>query len=419
MDTPTEQNNKKIGITILVLTSLFMVLQFFLQGSIGIMSSQVKQDLNLDAAGISLISSAFFYSYVVMQIPAGLLLDRHGIKFLPWTILLLGISCIFLGRCHSLYSAVIMRVILGICASFGFISLLSCIKTYFSKHYFAFLVSLTETLSMLGIWVSNWSFSQGVMHLGWRTSMVICGIITLALAIITFIFFYKFKLQKTSPQKETKNTSEKLSLKKILFNKHIWLCGLFSGTLYCVVTVFISLWSIPYLGKKYNLNIVEATNLSSCVYLGIALASPIFGWLSQKIKIQKFLIPNAVICTILTTAIIYLPLPKENYFLHIVMLLIGATCSVYQLVFSIINQTTPAHYQGIANGMTNMICMSGAPLIQPLIGLILTLTQNGILDGYENYSVAEYQLALWLIPLTLFISVYLAKKTAQIPQSAN
>jgi MFS family permease len=412
-----EKNDNKTGAILLVVISLFVILQFFLQGSIGIMSSQIKVDLNLDASGISLISSAFFCSYIIMQIPAGVILDKYGMRHLPWTIICIGVFCYLLSRCDNLYCAILTRVITGACAAFAFLAMLSCIKIYFAKRYFAFLMSLTETFSMLGVWASNWMFSQGVMKLGWRQSMLICGILSLTLAATSFILFKKLKIKKPNIQREEQEKEPKWSVKKIICNKQIWLNGLFCGALYCVVTAFVSLWSIPYLGKKYNLNVVEATNLSSCVYIGIALASPFIGWLSQYVKMRKLLMPNAVICSILTTAIIYLPLPKENYFLHIIMFLIGASCSAYQLSFTIIGQITPVNSQGLANGVTNMICMSGAPILQVLIGLVLTLTQNGILDGYENYSVGEYQIALWIIPLTLCSSIYLARKITNPTQT--
>ena len=64
----------------------------------GVISSSMSVDLNATASEISNIASVTFYTYALMQIPAGLLLDLYGYRKISGIgILLTGIGSILLG----------------------------------------------------------------------------------------------------------------------------------------------------------------------------------------------------------------------------------------------------------------------------------------------------------------------------------
>ena len=93
------------------LLNLFCIFQFMLQGSVGIMAQSMRQDLNLDAAALGLISSSFYISYVLMQIPVGLIYDRVGIrKTVFYSSFLVALTCLLMAFVKTLLVAIIVRV---------------------------------------------------------------------------------------------------------------------------------------------------------------------------------------------------------------------------------------------------------------------------------------------------------------------
>ena len=92
------------------------------------------------------------------------------------------------------------------------------------------------------------------------------------------------------------------------------------------------------------------------------------------------------------------------------MFSLGACCSVYQLAFTYIHSVVDQDSKSLADGLTNMLCMLGAPILQPIIGIILTSTQNGILDGFEMYSSEQYRGSLWPIPTAVLVSYLISQK---------
>ena len=87
----------------------------------------------------------------------------------------------------------------------------------------------------------------------------------------------------------------------------------------------------------------------------------------------------------------------------ILLFLAGAFCCFYQLPFAYVSERVPESGQGVAMGLTNMLSMSTALVFQPIIGLILSATQNSVFDGAELYTIGQYQQSLTVVPLGVFI----------------
>jgi len=53
---------------------------YFHRVSVAVVSSDIKAQFGVGASSIALLSSAYFYTYTIMQLPSGLLTDSWGIK---------------------------------------------------------------------------------------------------------------------------------------------------------------------------------------------------------------------------------------------------------------------------------------------------------------------------------------------------
>ena len=127
---------------------------------------------------------------------------------------------------------------------------------------------------------------------------------------------------------------------------------------------------------------------------------------------------GSLFCTVLIFTIIYAPIPNSPYLWYLIMFTAGAFCSVYQLAFTYVQSFVDKKSQGLADGITNMLCMSGAPFLTPIIGIILTSQQGGILDGFELYTSTQYRWSMWPIPAAVLIS-YLPSQRFKTTYSNN
>ena len=137
---------------ILIILCTFVILQFFLQTSFSIMEKELVKDFDIDAASLYLLSSSFFWSYIALQIPAGFLLSRYGIKKVCFaSLLVMGTSCFVFGLTSNLKIAFLSRVLMGAGAASGFLAMLKSLQIYFEAKKFIFFLSLAEFFGMIGL----------------------------------------------------------------------------------------------------------------------------------------------------------------------------------------------------------------------------------------------------------------------------
>ena len=120
-----------------IILAFSFVLSLFHRGAMGVISPYLSYDLNATASEISQIASVTFYTYALMQIPAGLLLDYYGYRKVSGIgIFITGIGSILLGLTPYLSLAFLGRLLIGLGTSVIFISVLKAQSILFSKNDF-------------------------------------------------------------------------------------------------------------------------------------------------------------------------------------------------------------------------------------------------------------------------------------------
>ncbi len=67
---------------LLTLVFLGILISYVDRGNLSIAAATMMRDFHLSPASMGLLLSAFFWTYAIFQIPAGLALDKFGIRFL-------------------------------------------------------------------------------------------------------------------------------------------------------------------------------------------------------------------------------------------------------------------------------------------------------------------------------------------------
>lgn len=385
----------------------FLLFQFFLQLSSGIVIGAIMYEQGFSALTAGLLSSSFYYVYTSMQIPVGLLFDRYNIRLLlSINALLCALGCFLFAIGHTLPALFCGRLIIGTGSSFAFVGVTRILRQHFPLKHYAFMIGLSETLGFT-ITVSGMiGMGALISFISWRYFIAIAGCIGILIAALCWIFIPSHKPSTSNPQQY------KQQLFLMLKNKLVWLNGLFVGLEFAVITVFAAMWAVPFVQLKLNCGIETASILTSMVLLGAGLSCPIYGWLSIRLHKRKPLIHISCLSTAaLLFLILYLPL-QSALLTGLILFLIGLCCGAYMLAFTIANELAPPESLSACTGFTNTLGMLSAPLLQPLVGYLLDH-----FSGHSgHYSLSDYQSALLIIPVALIVasilSQYLPEKTA-------
>jgi len=274
-------------IFICCLASVFYVYDYFIQVAPSVMTHQLMRSFSIGAGGLGALSACFYYSYTVMQIPAGLLLDRMGARVLvTLAVLCSAIGITLFGVTYDFAIAGVARFIVGLASSFSFISVLFLISRWFAHRHFAMAAGLVQLAGCVGSLFGLVPLAILVNAIGWRRSMVLTGLITFGFSFLFWIFIRDGKKPRAKKTIATPR-SEWQRLKYLMKKNQIWwvaACGFMS---WVPVAIIGALWGVPYFMKVYGLTNSAAGRLCSLFWVGLGIGSPLMGWISNRLRNRR------------------------------------------------------------------------------------------------------------------------------------
>ncbi len=386
----------------------FALLQFVLQTHLSVMVPQLMAAFSIDPLGVSLLSSSYFYTYLLLQIPAGILVDFWGARrVLNLAIVSCACSCLLFACADNLYWAEIARLGMGLSTSPAIAAAMYLCCRWFPPTMFALMAGIVESMGMLGGALGEITLSIVTEAYGWREAMLLCAIVGLLLAVLAFCQIkdtpYCWKI---APKQYWSGRKLLTMIRVVLKHKHVWLSGLYSGFMFAVASGFAAFWCVPFLQEVYQVKVISAATLSSTIFLGCALGAPLLGWFSDKIDSRRMVMfVSALLAFLLCCWIIYFP-PKNIVFMPVILFICGIFSGAYMIPFAVVRDTVPMYAQGTAMGFTNLMSiLIGAPIFQPLVGWLLQSISGTYERGKLIFSLEDYQLALSIMPFCLLMAL--------------
>lgn len=380
--------------TIWLIGVSFVLFQFFLQLSSGVVIGTIMHERQLPALVAGLLSGSFYIVYTSLQIPVGILFDRKNTRLLLTTnTLICSIGCFVFAASYSLVGLFLGRLLIGAGSAFAFIGLAHLLRQHYPLKQFAFMIGLSETLGFITTLIGIIVMGALVSQWGWRCFLNTAGIVGLLISALCWLYIPNSQTQ-TQPNKHYGK-----QLLQILTNGKAWINGLFVGFCFTVVTVFGALWAVPFIQEKLHCNLQQASLINAMFFLGTALSCPLFGFLSAQLPQRRPLILSSCLSTA-TLLLILLYVPTQSHLLTaLLMFMIGICCGAYMLAYTIANELSPAGSLSTCTGFTNTLAVITTPLLQPLIGYLLDVSNKT-----GDYTIADYQTALLTIPVSLLIA---------------
>lgn len=404
------------------LAAFFYLFEMVLRASNSVMADDLLRDFSINAQQLSIMTSAYYWAYVPMQLPCGLILDKIGPR------LLLTLSCILcvlgaflMGTTNILSLGIFARFLMGAGSACAFISCLSLVIGHFSRKRFALMAGLTNMMGCIGGCVANRPLAWLLNITGnWRLTMVIMGILGLILAGI-ILMFVPGPLVSFS-QKKTNEPPLLKSLFSLIKNPTMILIGLVGGLMYLPVSIFSELWAGPFLQATYHISRETAAWWNTIFYVSMGFGGPIIAWMVPlhksyiKVMIITGVILTSLFCVLSFTSSLgsYIPFLSSFNGSIVLAILIGIAMGGQVLAFSLATDYAPKHLGGTASALTNALVMGLEMIFQPLFGMILDFyakSESSSLSEAKNavpiYTDIMYRNATLILCGALLLSVFL------------
>lgn len=393
---------------------LFYFYECLLQVSPSVMSNELMRDFSVTSQTLGVLSGIYFYSYAAMQLPGGVLMDYFGPqRLLTIATTICAISTIAFGLTDNFFMACIARLMIGFGSAFAAVGAMKLAANWFPAERFALLTGMMVTIGMLGAIGGEAPLALLIDNTGWRHSMVIMGSIGLFLAVLIFAIAKDVPKHHTIANTHSSKDDEPMlqSLIALLRNKQLWLVAFYGGLMYMATPIFCGLWGVPFLMFKLHLAKSTAANYISLVFVGWAIASPLWGIFSNRIGKRKPPMYIGCVGALISCSIfIYLPTDR-TWIIEAALLLFGIFSAGFLPAFAVAKELCSKHYVATGLSFMNMMNMIGIAVGQPVIGYILDQLWAGQMnDNVRVYPLEAYQIGLSILPIGMFIALLILPK---------
>jgi len=180
--------NVRWGIAILL--AIGIIVNYFDRVNLSVGAKDIIKEFHLSQAQYGVILSSYLWSYTLLQIPVGTLLDRFGVKWLVRIGTIIWAIASFMTALVSGFGLIILsRILLGIGEAPAFPGASKATGYWFPVKERGLATSSFDAAakfaSALGLPLVAIAVAQG----GWRTGFVMTGILSLIYAAVFFLFY--------------------------------------------------------------------------------------------------------------------------------------------------------------------------------------------------------------------------------------
>ncbi|MDQ5880281.1 MAG: hypothetical protein QG616_110 [Pseudomonadota bacterium] len=400
------------------LGALLYLIGFYQRVAPAVITDRLMADFTLGAAALGNLSAFYFYSYVAMQIPTGIIADRWG----PRRLLTLGAGIAAIGTALFAFAPTIFwanagRLLIGASVAVAFVSMLKLATRWFKPQQFALASGIALFCGVVGGVVAGVPLRMLVESFGWRPVMMVTAAVTAALCIAIWLFVRDdpsergYASHAPAPAANAAHSAHHASvwhgLMQVLSYRNTWILVIVPIGVAGSVLTFAGLWGVPYLKQVHGLDTKTAAAITSSLLIAWALGGPILGALSERMGRRK---PIYVITTVIALIgwgiIIFMPLPI--WALIGVLIVSGFACGNLIIGFAFAKESVPTRLMGTASGVCNMGPLLGGLFLQPGVGWILDRNWLGsTVGGARVYDATADQAGFSLIFACIALSLVL------------
>lgn len=397
------------------IVTLFYCFNFFLRSSPTVMQGELTQSFHITAYQFGILTSAYYWAYTPMQIPAGMIYDKFGVRFVLWLASLIAtIGLTLFIQADTFTAAWIGRFLIGLGCAFAYIGILKLASVMLPANRFAIVAGLATAAGMAcGALTQNY-ITRVIGFEGYKGALHPAIYVGIAISFLILFFVRDRDKNPNSSQDEMREpmgTKQLFQALRVVFaNKQMWLIGMIGCLLYLPASVFLDGYSKQYLMTVYHVTAEQAAFVSSLTFMGWIVSGPLLGAFSDHIKRRCLpLTITGSFAALLLCIVFYMPNAIHLWGLYAIFLFIGFSCGAHPLCFPLGKENNPIQISGTAVAVTNMLIMLGGNIFPPVVGELLDLHSTAVgINGLPIYNASDYTFALSVVPIGVALGIFLS-----------
>jgi MFS family permease len=349
-------------------------------------AAPLTAEFGLTPSSLGLLTSAYFLTFAIAQIPIGVFLDRYGPRQVQAVLLVIaaGGAALF-GASDGFSSLLAGRALIGLGVAAALAAGLKATVLWFPKERVALVNGWMVMLGALGAVTATAPSEWLLASIGWRGLFEWLAMATTVAAAAVYLL-----VPEIPPSPSTAKVQPFAGLREIYADSRFWRLAPLSATTIGTAWALQGLWAAPWLSDVEGLDRAALVNHLLAMAVALSIGAVLLGVLATGLR-RRNVQPQAVVgvvaalfMSVQTALILRWPLPST-----ILWCLIAAAGAVTVLSYAILADNFPKEIAGRANAALNVIHIGGAFVLQELIGIVI---ERWPVEGAHHPMIA-YQVA--------------------------
>jgi MFS family permease len=361
-----------------------------------VLGPTLAAEFGLSAGGLGLLSSVYFLSFALFQLPLGVLLDRFGPRRVNATLLLFAaLGALWFAFAHSAASAIAARALIGLGVSGCLMASFTAFVLWYPADRLSTMNGITFAAGALGAITATVPLELALRVLHWREVFLLLVAATLALSLVLWFWVPERRAQHDAAADFARSLKE---LRGLMADRAFQRLAGCVGASQAAAVALQTLWVANWLrdvagydrgGVAFGLLVINLGMIAG--YVGFGRAADAFARTGRSIVP---LILGGVACSSLALGLIILgggEIPPRGALALWFAFVAGGTAVV--LSYSLLSRRYPKEMAGRANTAANVAGFVGMFCGQWAIGLVLDLWPSSA----TGYAPEGYPWALGMV----------------------
>jgi sugar phosphate permease len=390
----------------------------------------LKAELSLTNTDIGLLASAFFWSYSLLQVPGGMVLDRFGVTLVGRASAFLWVIASSLTAVASGLGGIIAaRILLGVAEAPAFPASQKATGHWFPLNERARSTAIFDSAAKFSNVIGVPIVAFAIEEFNWRWGFGV----TAALSLFYFLAYYIIYRNPSEDKKLTKiehdyivqgggtpegaaSAGQGKMLGYLLTNRKVW--GLTIGFSAYGYTFYLFLTWLPgYLSQTMHMNLMSAAGYSTIPWIFASLSDLLIGGFLVDALIERGYDPTRVRQIVIATgmtaglAVIGAAFTTDPVWAILwLTIAISGLAAAAPVGSSIVSLIAPKGGAGTVGGIVN--------LTNNLMGIIAPVITGVVVDWTGSFAGA-FLIAGVVLLVGIFFYVVILGRIEQIPEPAR
>ncbi|MGH8780977.1 MFS transporter [Paraburkholderia sp.] len=293
---------------LLAMLFITVVITYLDRSNLSIAATSIGRELQLSPAELGLVFSAFGWSYALLQIPGGMLVDRTRPRLMMAAIVgLWSLATILQGFASAFAVLLSLRVLLGVLEAPAYPTLNRVVTTWFPDSERARAIAIYTSGQYVGLAFLTPALVLTQEHFGWHGVFVLTGAVGLLWAFVWYALYREpgaapginqqeldtiraggglVELgESNGPRSKGRRRYTAADWRAVLGNRRLW--GVYVGQIAVTSTLWFFLtWFPTYLVKYRHMDFLKAGFMASVPFLaafvGILSSGLLSDWMIRR-----------------------------------------------------------------------------------------------------------------------------------------